>query len=255
MIHKKIQEKKYEYFKEESKVLSDNQRLNVLKQIVNQSPMLYKLDSKIISVTKGWKSTKEQILNGSWKWTGCGKTTFLEKLWINNFFWNLVKTEWISGIDIGEKREARIQSCFSNETEIHIAKGPDELDALIETLKLRTHDVVDENDDVNSLFGENKKMDRVIVMANVSGVADISRKFATFLTVSRKFGYHCVYVFYVIATSQIWQKIISQSNIFDIFPSSVLQNSDVKILQCNCIIQSKKYVPICSLWLNRVFTV
>ena len=63
LIHKKIQEKKYEYLKEESKVLNDNQRLNVLKQ----SPMLYKLDSKIISVTKGWKSTKEQILNGSWK--------------------------------------------------------------------------------------------------------------------------------------------------------------------------------------------
>ena len=64
LIHKKIQEKKYEYLKEESKVLNDNQRLNVLKQ----SPMLYKLDSKIISVTKGWKSTKEQILNVSWKW-------------------------------------------------------------------------------------------------------------------------------------------------------------------------------------------
>ena len=67
LIHKKIQEKKYEYLKEESKVLNDNQRLNVLKQIFNQSIMLYKLDSKIISVTKGWKSTKEQILNGSWK--------------------------------------------------------------------------------------------------------------------------------------------------------------------------------------------
>ena len=113
---------------------------------------------------------------------------------------------------------------------------------------------MDENDDVNSLFGENKKMDRLIVMADVSGVADISRKFATFLTVSRKFGYHCVYVFYLIATSQIWQKIISQTNIFDIFPSSVPQNSVAKILQCNCIIQSKKCVPICSLWLNRVFT-
>ena len=67
LIHKKIQEKKYEYLKEESKVLNDNQRLNVLKQIFNQSIMLYKLDSKIISVTKGWKSTKEQILKGSWK--------------------------------------------------------------------------------------------------------------------------------------------------------------------------------------------
>ena len=32
--------------------------------------------------------------------TCCGKTTFLEKLGINNFFGDIVKTEWISGIDI-----------------------------------------------------------------------------------------------------------------------------------------------------------
>ena len=78
-----------------------------------------------------------------------------------------------------------------------------------------------DNDDVNSLVGVNKKMDRFIVMDDVSGVADISREFATFLPVSRKFGYHCVYVFHVIVTSQIWQKIISQTNIFNIFPSRI----------------------------------
>ena len=71
--------------------------------------------------------------------TGCAKTTFLEKLGINKFFGNLVKTEWISGIDMDKKREAKIQSCFSNETEIHIAKEPDELNSLIETFKLRPH--------------------------------------------------------------------------------------------------------------------
>ena len=42
LIHKKIQEKEHEYLKEESKVLNDNQRLNVFKQIFNQSTMLYK---------------------------------------------------------------------------------------------------------------------------------------------------------------------------------------------------------------------
>ena len=114
--------------------------------------------------------------------TGCGKTTFLVKLGINKFFGNLVKTEWISGIDIDKKREAKIQSCFSNETEVHIAKELDELDFLIETFNLRTHDIPDEND-VYSLFAENKKMDRLIVVDKVSGVANISKKFANFLTV------------------------------------------------------------------------
>ena len=153
--------------------------------------------------------------------TGCGKTTFLEKLGINKFFGNLVKTEWISRIDIDKKREAKIQSCFSSKTEVHIAKEPDERDSLIQTFKIRTHDIPDEND-VNSLFGENKKMDRLIVMDDFSGVADMSKKFANFLTVSRKFGYHCVYGFHVIApATQIWQKIIFQTNIFNIFPASV----------------------------------
>ena len=62
--------------------------------------------------------------------TGCGKLTFLEKLGIFNSFGNLVKTEWISGIDIDEKREAKIQTCFSNETENHTTKEPDEIDSL-----------------------------------------------------------------------------------------------------------------------------
>ena len=152
--------------------------------------------------------------------TGCGKTTFLEKLGLNKFLGELVKTEWISGIDINKKREAEIQSSFSNETEVHIAKEPEELDSLIETFKLRSEAEDNEKDtkNVKNLFGENKKMDRLIVMDDVSGVADISKKFANFLTVSRKFGYHCVYVFHVISPStQIWQKVISQTNIFNIF--------------------------------------
>ena len=50
------------------------------------------------------------------------------------------------------------------------------------------------------------------------------------------------------------QKIISQTNIFYIFPASVPYNTVAKILQSNCILQSKKYVPTLSLWLSRVFT-
>ena len=35
-------------------------------------------------------------------WTGCGKTTFLEKLGVNNIFGKIIKTEWICGIDINK---------------------------------------------------------------------------------------------------------------------------------------------------------
>ena len=126
-------------------------------------------------------------------------------------------------------------------------KQPEELDSLIETFKLRSEAEDNEKDTkkLKNLFGKNKKMDHLIVMDDVSGVADISKKFANILTVSRKFGYHCVYVFHVISPStQIWQKIISQTNIFNIFPANVPHNAVSKILQSNCITQTKKYVPV-----------
>ena len=146
------------------------------------------------------------------------KQHLLKKLGLNNFFGDIIKTEWISGIGIDKQREAEIQSQFSNETEVHIAKEQDELESLIETFKLRSREESDNNDNVNNSFGENKKLDRLIIMDDVSGVADISKKFAYFLTVSKKFGYSCVCVFHVIVpASQIWQKIISQTNIFNIF--------------------------------------
>ena len=123
--------------------------------------------------------------------TGCGKTTFLEKLGVNNFFGKIVKTEWISGIDIDKQREAEIESCFSNEIEVHVAKEQDELDSLIETFKLRSREESDNSNMINNSFGENRKLGQLIIMVDVSGVADVSKKF-DFLTVSTKFGYNCV---------------------------------------------------------------
>ena len=56
---------------------------------------------------------------------------FIEKLGLNNFFGNIVKTEWVSGIAIDKKREAEIQSYFKNETEVHVAEDQDKLDSLL----------------------------------------------------------------------------------------------------------------------------
>ena len=137
--------------------------------------------------------------------TGCGKTHFLEKLGLNNFFANLVKTEWVAGIEIDKQREAEIQSCFSNKVEFHLATEPGDLVSLIEKFKLRTRDLV--NNENNSVFGKKILMDCFIVMDDVSGVADNCKKFAEFLTIYRKYRYHCIYVFHIIAPeSQIWKK-------------------------------------------------
>ena len=88
--------------------------------------------------------------------TGCGKTTFLEKLGLNKFFGDIVKTEWISGIDIEKTRKTEIESYFSNEAEVHIVKEQDKL-SLIETFKLRSREESNDNhDNVINCFGENK---------------------------------------------------------------------------------------------------
>ena len=61
-----------------------------------------------------------------------------------------------------------------------MAKEQDELDSLIETFKLRSREETIDNN-VNNSFGENKKLDQLIIMDDVSGVADVSGKFANFL--------------------------------------------------------------------------
>ena len=66
-IHKVIQRKKDDFLKEESKVIENIPRLNILKQIFGQIPILYELNSNTKFISSGWKTTKELIKNGSWK--------------------------------------------------------------------------------------------------------------------------------------------------------------------------------------------
>ena len=119
----------------------------------------------------------------------------------------------------------------------------DKLDSLTDTFKQRSHE------NVNSSFGENRKMDPLIIMDDVSGIADVSKNFSNYLTVSRKCGYNCVYVFHVIVpSSQVWQKIISQTNIFNIFPASVPFNTVSKIIQSNCILIHSSSIEFLVIW-------
>ena len=136
---------------------------------------------------------------------------------MNNFFRKLIKTEWVSGIDIDKRREAEIQSCFNNEVEFHKnIKEPDELVDLIEKFKLRTIDLIDNINE--SVFGENISMDSLIVMGNVLDVAENCEKFAEFLTVCRKYKYHCIYVFHIVAPeTQKFGKKFYLKQIFVIF--------------------------------------
>ena len=72
-------------------------------------------------------------------------------------------------------------------------------------------------------------------MDDIAGLAEKSETFVNFLTVSKKFGLTCGYVFHTIyRTRQNWQMILGQTKIFNIFPGSIQTSLIVKILSSFC---------------------
>ena len=66
-IYKVIQEKKHEFLEEEAKVEKENKILNILNQIFNQRPIIYKLKSTQNFTFNGLHTTKDYIKSDYWK--------------------------------------------------------------------------------------------------------------------------------------------------------------------------------------------
>ena len=189
--------------------------------------------------------------------TECGKTSFVQKLALYDFFGELKNAKWVSGIQLNESREAEIESNFSCDISFFYPNDVNELADLIEEFKLEVETENEnektENENV-TIFGEIINRDRLIVFDDVSGLADHSNKFANFLTVARKYKYNCVYIFHTIYPEKAtWKTILSQTNIFNIFPASVSLNSVKRILDGSCVRKTTKYIPRSLLWINRLF--
>ena len=197
--------------------------------------------------------------------TGCGKTAFVQKLAINRFFGELNAAEWVSFIKLDKANEAEIQSCFECELDFYYPRNKEQFEELLEYFKTKSNSSEIENnmnnDNINGIndenvtnYGEKSIQSRLIVMDDVSGLADLSTKFANFLTVARKFGYHCLYIFHAIHPEKaIWRTILSQTNLLNIFPASVPLSPVKKALEANCIRKINKYIPVNSLWVTKLF--
>ena len=187
--------------------------------------------------------------------TECGKTSFVQKLALYDFFGKLKNAKWVSGIQLNESREAEIESNFSCDISFFYPNDINELADLIEEFKLEVETEKNETDNENvTIFGEIINRDRLIVFDDVSGLADNSNKFANFLTVARKYKFNCVYIFHTIYPEKAtWKTILSQTNIFNIFPASVSLNSVKRILDGSCVRKTTRYIPRSLLWINRLF--
>ena len=110
------------------------------------------------------------------------------------------------------------------------------------------------SDYVDSDMGENMVIDQLIVMNDVSGFADKSEHFANFLTVSRKHGFSCLYVFHTIYPNrQNGEMIMAQTHIFNFFPGSIRSSKILNTLSLFANQYKNSYVPSRNIWLNKLY--
>ena len=137
-----------------------------------------------------------------WCWDKQGaEKQVLSRFWekIKKFGSDLLSADQVSKINLPNNRGDEIRQCFSyTKVEFHYPNDLEDLNLIIETFQKETYEEDKKTNNNCNKFGENKKFDKLSVTDDVSGLADKSNNFANFLTVSRKFGYICLYVFHII---------------------------------------------------------
>ena len=108
--------------------------------------------------------------------TGCGKTTFVQNLAKNKLFGQITEVYWVSKIELSKEQEESIEAIFEDqEISFHYLNN---YDYLIDVFKRRKPEYV------NNELGKKMILDKLIVMEDVSGLADRSDEFANFLAAS-----------------------------------------------------------------------
>ena len=156
---------------------------------------------------------------------------------------------WVSKIALSEEREDAIRNSFDKH-EVHFSypQNVDDFNYLIESF-MRS-----KSEYRNSGMGEEMAITQLIVMDDVSGLADKSNNFSNFLTVSRKYGFSCLYVLHTIyPTRQNWEMIMTQTHIFNFFPGSIHSRKISKTLSLYASRYKNSYVSSQNVWLNRLY--
>ena len=189
--------------------------------------------------------------------TRCGKTSFVQRLGKNKMFGGIDSVDWISKIELSVAREHQIRGslCYAS-VEFRYPHDLGEFETILELLKDNKSDVsININDEADDLgIGEKGVFDRLIVMDDISGLAEKSNEFCSFSTVSRKYRYSCIYIFHI-AFPQLrnWQRILSQTKIFNISPPAVQLGNLSKLLSNNCDRETLKYIPKRELWIDKLY--
>ena len=100
--------------------------------------------------------------------TECGKTTFVQKLALNNFFDDFKKVKWVSGIRLSKRREREIESNFSCEITFSYPIDEDELGDKLEEFKLDSESENNNNNNNVNVFGEKSVHDINLLFLTMS---------------------------------------------------------------------------------------
>ena len=182
--------------------------------------------------------------------TDCGKTTFIQQLRKNKIFGTEIKDVfWVSKIFLSKDREDVIRESFKDQ-DVNFSY-PQDLDDFNYLLGNFTQN---KSEYTKNELGKELEIDKLIIMEDVSGLANKSEEFSNFLTVSRKYGFSCLYVFHTIYPGrQSWEMIMSQTHIFDFFPGSIHSSRILKMLSLFASRQKNTYLPNQQVWLNKLY--
>ena len=151
---------------------------------------------------------------------------------------------------MSDERETEIKSCFSRSVDFHYPNRLETFNNLLDEFKPRSNtaktkalDTYSSEEVVNNDgFREETKHNQLLVMHNISGLADESKMFASFLTVACKFDYSCVYIFHTIYPEKNKLEIDSFTNeYFKYFSSKCFVNKCRKNFR-RCLYQKNKKV-------------
>ena len=136
---------------------------------------------------------------------------------------------------MSKEREEHIRNSFEDEeVRFSYPHDLDDFNYLVGNFMQNKSDYIDNEE------GEALSVTRLIVMDDVSGLAEES---SNFYTVSRKYGFSCLYVFNTIYPGRLsWEMIISQTHIFNFFPGSIHSSRILKTLSLFASRQKNTYL-------------
>ena len=186
--------------------------------------------------------------------TGCDKTTFIQKLGQSKMLGNdITQVFWISKFFLSPERKDTIRDCFVDQhVQFASPNNIDDFNYLIDNFMVERSRSTSENDlgeipyinkliNMDDVSAPADKSEELSNMDDFSGPADKSEEFSNFLTVSRKYGFSCVYVLHTIYPGrQSWEMIMAQTHIFNFFPGSIHSG---RILKTLALFANRQKIP------------